>query len=221
MAQGPGLAPAAGVGGSGTAGALGLTGQGQATNWLNQQNSDKKASGGSLLADITAVGEEGFEYIIKNPQGGYTVIPHDVSDWLMRAGIMPDRGLMFGGEIETQGQLSSGSGYQTQGQLRRQRRPRNSGSAPPVTSGSGASAASSESSVADVVPELAASTEAAVQSSVSAQERQISEGVQTRNVIDKGNQELAGLMQEMINELRLQRSTLPRSLAAAVQQNNP
>jgi hypothetical protein len=77
-----------------------------------------RAAGGPLYKGWTLVGERGYELI--SPSG--YVHPHEQSKKMLDGGFRPGKGLMFGGDIETPGQLIGGGGYETQGQQRRRRR---------------------------------------------------------------------------------------------------
>lgn len=57
-----------------------------------------RAAGGPL-ADMTIVGEKGYELVVKGKDGQYTVIPHEAAAWMMRAGMMPGAGMAEGGTL--------------------------------------------------------------------------------------------------------------------------
>lgn len=65
---------------------------------------EARASGGPLGADMTMVGEKGYELVVKDRGGNYTVIPHEASKWLVQAGVTPgtmraDGGTLGGSQI--------------------------------------------------------------------------------------------------------------------------
>lgn len=65
---------------------------------------EARASGGPLGADMTMVGEKGYELVVKDRDGNYTVIPHEAAKWLVQAGVTPgamraDGGTLGGSQI--------------------------------------------------------------------------------------------------------------------------
>jgi hypothetical protein len=62
----------------------------KAIDKLRASTGGGRAAGGPLNGELTQVGEEGWEYIVKDRSGGFTVIPHEVSMWMAAAGIAPD-----------------------------------------------------------------------------------------------------------------------------------
>jgi hypothetical protein len=85
---------------------------------LREDTGGGRAAGGPLYKGWTLVGERGYELI--SPSG--YVYPHGQSAKMMEGGFRPGQARMFGGDIETPGQLIGGGGYETQGQQRRRRR---------------------------------------------------------------------------------------------------
>ena len=57
-----------------------------------------RAEGGPL-ADMTMVGEKGYEMVVKGNDGQYTVIPHEAAKWLVQAGAVPAQGMASGGSL--------------------------------------------------------------------------------------------------------------------------
>lgn len=188
---------------------------GQGHGYANNAGVDSEfASGGQLAgAGWTMVGEQGEELV--SPWG--YVFSHSTTEELLRGGMMPEFARKYAGPIgESTGDWGyySGEGPVVQAARRKRRQ----AIAPATVSGG---SQTSQQSTAEVVAPLAASTEAAVQSATAAQQQQVTEGIQTRNVISQGNSDIADKLTETNDLLRSLNTSLPRSISAAIQQTNP
>jgi len=79
----------------------------------------------------------------------------------------------------------------------------------------------SNNSSQEAVTSLAATTEMAVQSSAAAQQQQVTEGIQTRAVIEKSNKEVSEKLGSIEKLLKRQDTTFKRTVLALGQQMNP
>jgi len=61
---------------------------------------NKYAAGGQLSGDVAMVGEEGYELAVRDGSR-WMIIPHDASAWMLKAGIVPGKGLAEGGPLGT------------------------------------------------------------------------------------------------------------------------
>ena len=188
-----------------------------------------RAAGGQL-GNFNIVGEEGWEAIVKDNRGRYTVIPHGVSRELARLGLLEGaRGFLEGGSLPgdwtipttTSSSTSSSGG--------------SSGGYGPATGhvdigdlsgvlvggqviSDSSQAAAVSADVTQTVTPLVETTEQAVESLAAAQVQQNIEGRQTRAVLVASNAEIAGILRDIDKRLQKQEKTFVVAVQAAVQQ---
>jgi hypothetical protein len=138
----------------------------------NSKQNEAGAAGGVINPRaFTVVGEgaSGWSPTAEVIVGG-RVIPHSKAQAWKDAGLLDGaRPMMFGGDIETPGQLIGGGGYETQGQLRRNRRDRGGVPGVGITPEAESTAAGMAAATADFIAPALNQQANAMTSAVSAQ----------------------------------------------------
>jgi hypothetical protein len=149
-----------------------------------------RAAGGPLYKGWTLVGERGYELI--SPSG--YVYPHGQSAKMMEGGFRAGQARMFGGDIETPGQLIGGGGWESQGDQRRRRR-RDGGGAP-ITS----TTPETESAAANMAADTADFITPALNQQASAMTAAVSAQITGANAILKEQRRTNALLTELLGK---------------------
>ncbi len=185
------------------------------------------ASGGNL-AEGNLVGEEGYEAVLKDREGNYVVVPHDMTKFLLGHGLLDVAGAYAGGgtiyseDSMYSGKTKSGGSAAAKAALGSYGgsyfSPTGSGRTPVLPGGLSASAAAVAAQSSQAAAEAASETVAPVVTQA-VQSFQHSQQVNSAQVAQQ-TQQAAQNSQNLINEIRGMRSdisALPEQLASEIQ----
>jgi hypothetical protein len=166
------------------------------------------AAGGPIIGDITAVGEEGEEGVIRQPNGTLYVIPHEAWIQMKRAGIVSTRGLSIGGEFDMMPGSSASGGGGLGGSVAPPGAKRKSGrgwgpsggAQLPASGSSGPGSVAFDSAIAPLQEQTAAASSAAIAVAQAASVQAAQSQKQTEATI-AGNDAIVAKLDQLLREL--------------------
>ena len=168
--------------------------------------SNRRAKGGPLNSNVTMVGEEGYELVVQDKNGNYTVIPHEASAWMMRAGMVPDFSAAYGGKMTYAPRTRK---YKSRGE--------NSPSIVAAATSSGNVTPIQNASTAQAAIEMAQTASGYTVSNQQAQQNNAMLSAQTQTV--RGNETMNNELRKLNGQMRDFRAELPSAVAAAMQRS--
>ena len=187
------------------------------------------AEGGPLSGDSVVVGEQGWEAMVKDRNGRWTVIPHEASKVLAGLGLLGDpRQLYTGGRVDRWWETSNPAASVGAGGIERDygapevstriKLAREKASAPTSTTMTSSAVTAAADVVSQTVTPLAETTEQAVSSVAAAQAQTAQEARATRAQSAAQNDEVVGVLKGIDKRLARQEKTITEAFRTAMQQ---
>lgn len=147
------------------------------------------------------VGEQGYELVVRDKNGNYTVIPHEASAWMMRAGMVPDFTAAYGGKMTYTPRTRK---YKSRGE--------NSPAIVAAATSGGNMTPIQNAATAQAAVETVQASDTATRTS---QQNNAMLAAQTKTV--QGNETMNNELRKLNSQMRDFRAELPSAVAAAMQ----